>query len=67
MHQHSSSPVPVILCGCQSDQRFTEIPAMFTLSTTDSKRRPVFSEEVNTNREIKLDNQVVKVLLVYFN
>jgi hypothetical protein len=40
---------------------------MFTLSTTDSKRRPVFSEEVNTNREIKLDNQVVKVLLVYFN
>lgn len=45
VHQYSSSSVPVILCGCQSDMRFAEIPATVASISGDVKKRPVFSEE----------------------
>ncbi|CAG2172521.1 unnamed protein product, partial [Oppiella nova] len=55
IQQHSPA-VPIILCGCQSDQRFSQQSyseinsvnnySLYSLSpTVDTKRKPVFSEE----------------------
>ncbi|XP_054163536.1 ras-like GTP-binding protein rhoA [Oppia nitens] len=46
IQQHCPS-VPIILCGCQSDQRFTESLNNYSVYSLaqDYKRKPVFSEE----------------------